>query len=79
MAGNSGFGRPVLSINWRRTSLAWDLHRKTGNVESASARRAPPHIAALAGSFQPGEPLCEAFERVSVSRRIPERELETEW
>lgn len=63
---------------WRVHGTAWDLCRRTGQLDEAAGHRASAraHIAALAESFQPDEHLRHALLDAAAVRRIREEELE---
>ena len=63
---------------WRVHGTAWDLYRRTGQLDEAAAHRASAraHIAALVESFQSDEPLRHALLDAAAVRRIREEELE---
>jgi hypothetical protein len=63
---------------WRVHGTAWDLYRRTGQLDEAAAHRASAraHVAALAGSFQSDEPLRQALLDAAAVRRIHEEGLE---
>ena len=65
---------------WRVHGTAWELHRRTGRGDMAAAHRASAraHIASLAETFQPGEPLRDALLDAAAVRRVLEEELEVE-
>jgi tetratricopeptide (TPR) repeat protein len=59
---------------WRVYGTAWNLHRRTGQPESAAAYGASArgHVAALADSLERGEPLRHALLSAPEVRRILE-------
>ena len=64
---------------WRVHASASELHRRLGHTEQAAIHRARgrAHIAALAESFAPDEPLRVAMLRAPSVRRVGEDVLET--
>jgi hypothetical protein len=65
---------------WQVHATAWDLYRRTGQVDLAAAHRASAlaHVAALVESFPSGEPLRHVLLASRAVRRIREEELEVE-
>jgi DNA-binding winged helix-turn-helix (wHTH) protein/tetratricopeptide (TPR) repeat protein len=65
---------------WQVHRTAWELHRRTGQLDLAAEHRARArgHIGALVESFQPGEPLRQAMLGAAAVRHICEEELEAE-
>jgi DNA-binding winged helix-turn-helix (wHTH) protein/tetratricopeptide (TPR) repeat protein len=61
---------------WRVYGTAWDLDQKRGKLDSAAAHHAAAraHIAALAESLEPGEPLRRALLNAPAVRRITQEE-----
>jgi hypothetical protein len=66
---------------WRVHGAAWDLYRRTAQFELAAAHRASArvHVAALADSFPPDEPLRDVLLSAPAIRRIREEEVEMSW
>jgi DNA-binding winged helix-turn-helix (wHTH) protein/tetratricopeptide (TPR) repeat protein len=66
---------------WRVHATASELHRKIGQSEEAAIQleRARAHIATLAESFPPEEPLRFAMLGAASMRRVSEDVLEIEW
>jgi DNA-binding winged helix-turn-helix (wHTH) protein len=77
LAALSRPGAPTCA--WQVHGTAWDLHRQTGQPDRAAAHRAlaRKHIATLADSFQPDEPLRHAFLSSGPVRRTYEGAGET--
>ena len=67
----------ALASTWQIHRTAWDLDRETGRSDLAAAHRerALAHVAALAESLEPGEPLRDALLDAPAVRRIREEEL----
>jgi len=66
---------------WRVHATASELYRKLGQSEEAALQRdrARAHVAALAESFAPEEPLRLAMLGAASVRRVCEDVLELEW
>ncbi|HEX2452438.1 MAG TPA: AAA family ATPase [Vicinamibacterales bacterium] len=70
------FDAPIST--WRVHAAAWDLYRRTAQLELAATHRASAcvHVTALAESFPPGEPLRDVLLSAPAVRRLREDEVE---